>query len=135
MKKLVKRVEVYIAEDGREFLNMADCLSYESHEMKSVMRTTWISKYYNDFIENTIRFSELARENGKFSGYLHDKMNDTFVHNNILVRQRKGRTTIINIRTGRCGKSICSNSEYFEDITGYAIAWARYKGEEVPDYI
>lgn len=135
MKKLVKRIEIYIAKDGKEFLNMTDCIFYESHEMKSIMRKTWIDKYYNDFIKNTIRFSESARKNGKFSGCLLDNMNDTFVHGDILTRQRKGRTTIINIRTGQCGKSICSNSKYFEEITGYAIAWARYRGDEIPDYI
>lgn len=135
MKKLVKRVEIYIAADGKEFLNLSDCLFYEKHTMKSVMRKTWIDKHYNDFIKNTLHFAELARKNGKFSGYLLDNMKDTFVHGDILIRQRKGRTTIINIRTGKCGKSICSNPEYFDEITGFAVAWARYKGEEVPDYI
>ena len=89
MKKLVKRVEIYIAADGKEFLNLSDCLFYEKHTMKSVMRKTWIDKHYNDFIKNTLHFAELARKNGKFSGYLLDNMKDTFVHGDILIRQRK----------------------------------------------
>jgi hypothetical protein len=51
------------------------------------------------------------------------------------MRQRDGRTIIINLRTGRCGKAIQSNPNFFESEVGWAVAWARYRGEEVPDYI
>ena len=131
MIKLVKRVEIYIAKDGKEFLNMTDCIFYESHEM----RKPWIEKYYNDFVRNRVYFKDTAKKNGHYYGYIHEERGDTTIYGDMLMRQGNGRTIIINMRTGHCGKAICSNPKYFEAETGWAIAWARYKGEEVPDYI
>lgn len=135
MKKLVKRVELYVAKDGKEFLNMTDCLFYESHEMVSTMKKEWIGKYYDDFMNNCLKFEEAAKKNGHYSGRIHGKKSFTTIYGDMLMRQGDGRTIIINTRTGHCGKAICSNPEYFEVTTGWAIAWARYKGEEIPDYI
>lgn len=135
MKKVVKRVEIYIAKDGKEFLNMTDCIFYESHEMTSIMRKQWIEKYYNDFMQNCVYFEGAVKKNGHYSGYIHEKWGDTTIYGDMLMRQGDGRTIIINTRTGHCGKAICSNPKYFEVATGWAVAWARYKGEEIPDYI
>ena len=57
--------------------------------------------------------------------------------NNIAIRQvqSEGRTFIINLKTGKCGKAYCNNSDEFDSKCGWAVAWARYRGEEIPDYI
>lgn len=51
----------------------------------------------------------------------------------------KRRVTIVNMTTGKCGKSYCNKNDKFNRTIGLAIAWARYLGEEIPpmeeDYI
>ena len=138
MKKIGKWVHIYVAEDGKEFLNMTDCIFYESHTMIANLRKEWIEKHYKDFlfnrdkwIDNCKDFTELGcRRETEYVIY-----HDTTICDDILMRQRNGRTIIINLRTGRCGKAIQSNPKFFESETGWAIAWARYRGDEVPDYI
>ena len=44
-----------------------------------------------------------------------------------------GYTIVYNIKTGRTGRSRCNLSkDKFYNHTGLAIAWARYRGEEIP---
>ena len=137
MKKICKRVEIYIAKDGKEFLNMTDCIFYESHAMVANQRKCWVEKYYKDFlfnrdtwIDNCKNLTELGGRETEYVIY-----HDTTICDDILMRLRDGRTIIINLRTGRYGKAIQSNPKFFESETGWAIAWARYRGDEVPDYI
>lgn len=136
MKKIGKWVHIYVAEDGKEFLNMEDCTFYESHTMRAEQRKNWIKKYYKDFLFNYNKWIDDCDEFKEFGGG-RQKYNiyDTTICDDILVRQRDGRTVIINLRTGRCGKAIQSNPKFFDSETGWAIAWARYRGDEVPDYI
>ena len=136
MKKISKTVHIFIAEDGKEFLNMTDCIYYESHAMIANQRKCWIEKYFSDFNYNRNKWIDNCTEFKQYGGnHIRENRFDTVICDDIFTRQRDGRTTIINLRTGRCGKAIQSNSKFFESETGWAIAWARYRGDEVPDYI
>lgn len=44
----------------------------------------------------------------------------------------KSRVTIVNMSTGKCGKSYCNTKDTFNLTVGLAIAWAKYLGEEIP---
>lgn len=45
----------------------------------------------------------------------------------------RGYTIVYNIKTGKTGRSRCNLSkDKFNNHTGFAIAWARYRCEEVP---
>ena len=128
MKKLVKRVEIYIAEDGKEFFNMTDCLFYENHDMIEERKKKWINRQYNDFYNNQTAW---ARGQG-----IHEVKDFTIVGNfSIYKNIIDGHVVITNLRTGRSGKAVCSNIRFFNHRVGTAIAWARYKGEEIPEYI
>ena len=137
MKKIGKWVHIYVAEDGKEFLNKEDCTFYESHTMIANQRKEWIEKHYKDFlfnrdkwIDNCKDLTELGCRESEYVIY-----HDTTICDDIFMRQRDGRTIIINLRTGRCGKAIQSNPNFFDSKVGWAVAWARYRGDEVPDYI
>ena len=128
MKKLVKRVEIYIAEDGRKFLNMTDCLFYESHDMIKERKKKWVDRQYNDFYNNRTAWAK-----GRI---IHEVERFTIVGNfSIYCDMIDGHVVITNLRTGRSGKAVCSNPRFFNHKIGTAIAWARYKGEEIPEYI
>lgn len=49
-----------------------------------------------------------------------------------VVSQSVRSVAIINTRNGRTGFSKCHPHDKFNISVGYAIAWARYLGEEVP---
>lgn len=60
---------------------------------------------------------------------------DILLYNNTIVlytNLKEGVITITNLKTGRIGKSLCTNPKYFSRKVGYAVAFARYLGEEVP---
>ncbi len=135
MKKIVKRVEIYLAKDGKEFLNMTDCIFYEEYVLPINQRKEWVERYFSDLCKNRQKWLRDCNENDKFFGSILDHNRDTHILNDMLLRQRDGRTIIINIRTGRCGKAIQTNPKFFDSQVGWAVAWARYRGDEVPDYI
>jgi hypothetical protein len=137
MRKIEKRVEIYVAGDGKEFLNMTDCIFYESHIMMANQKREWVKRYYSDFCNNRDKWIDNCKDFTEFGykEYEYVSHSDTTVCDDILMRQRDGRTIIINLRTGRCGKAIQANPNFFESETGWAIAWARYRGDEIPDYI
>lgn len=39
---------------------------------------------------------------------------------------------VINHRTGKMSKAKCHEDDIFNEVVGLAIAWARYKGYEIP---
>lgn len=128
MKKIGKWAHIYVAEDGKEFLNMTDCIFYESHTMVANQRKEWIEKHYNDLVSNAWSWdSDSCIPQADVIGVI----------NNIAIRQvqSEGRTSIINLKTGKCGKAYCNNSDEFDSKCGWAVAWARCRGEEIPDYI
>ena len=135
MKYEIKKIWVYTAADGKMFLEKYECEQYEKGEMFRRKKIDWVRKYYYDFDCNRDKWIKECQQNHKFYGNLIDNIYDTIICNDILMRQRDGRTIIINLRTGRCGKAIQSNPKFFDSETGWAIAWARYRGDEVPDYI
>ena len=136
MRKIEKRIEIYVAKDGKEFLNMTDCIFYESHIMTTKQKKEWVERYYFDFCNNREKWIDECKEFKQFGGNRKkENIFDTVICDDILMRQRDGRTIIINLRTGHCGKAIQSNPNFFESEVGWAIAWARYRGDEVPDYI
>jgi hypothetical protein len=136
MKYESRRMWVYTAADGKIFLDKNECEQYEKGDMVRRKKIDWVRKYYADFLLNReiwvdgcTEFKEFGGERQKYNIY------DTIICDDILMRQRGGRTIIINLRTGRCGKAIQSNPKFFDSETGWAVAWARYRGDEVPDYI
>lgn len=50
----------------------------------------------------------------------------------IIVEKTKGRVTILNTETGRLGIAKKNSADEWNVKTGLAIAWAKYKNEEVP---
>lgn len=46
-----------------------------------------------------------------------------------------GLTTLVNFRTGRVTKAKCHKDDEFDFRIGLAIAWARYRGYEIPKEI
>lgn len=136
MKYVSTRLWVYTAEDGKIFLNKNECEQYEKGEMVRRRKIDWVRKYYHDFDYNRDKWIDNCTEFKQYGGnHIRENRFDTVICDDIFMRQRDGRTLIINLRTGRCGKAIQSNSKFFESETGWAIAWARYRGDEVPDYI
>ena len=136
MRKIEKRVEIYVAKDGKKFLNMTDCIFYEDYVMPINQRKEWVERYFSDFCNNRDKWIDNCTEFKQFGGnHIRENKFDTVICNDILMRQRDGRTVIINLRTGRCGKAIQTNPNFFYSEVGWAIAWARYRGDEVPDYI
>lgn len=70
-----------------------------------------------------------------------EKKSSEFMHNMALKNSLllytyddgRGYTIVYNIKTGKTGVSKCNLSKDKFDIrTGLAIAWARYRGEEIP---
>lgn len=136
MKYGVKTIWVYTAEDGKVFIDGHECEQYEKGEMIRRKKIDWVRKYFYDFDCNRDKWIEECKEFKQFGGNrTKENIFDTTICGDIFMRQRDGRTIIINLRTGRCGKAIQSNSKFFDSETGWAIAWARYRGDEVPDYI
>ena len=136
MKYRIKTLGVYTAADGKDFLDKHECEQYEKYEMKRRQKIDWVKKYFSDFEFNRDRWIDECSEFKEFGGnQTRYNIYDTVICGDIFMRQRDGRTLIINLRTGRCGKAIQSNPNFFESETGWAIAWARYRGDEVPDYI
>lgn len=129
MKIITKTVEitVYVADDGEEFMHKESCL-YHEERMTSIKRIKWRSKIFKD-LENFV--------DSCGTGDCLPLCNATSVIGNFVFYQNveDRRTTIINIKTGRIGKAICNDSDKFNRRMGWAIAWARYKGDEIPDYI
>lgn len=119
---------IYVADDGEKFLDEISCKFYELNEMLINRREDWIDKHYNDLVSNAWSWDS--------DSYI--PQSDVIgVINNIAIRQvqSEGRTSIINLKTGKCGKAYCNNSDEFDSKCGWAVAWARYRGEEIPDYI
>jgi hypothetical protein len=129
MKVITKTVEitVYVADDGEEFMHKESCL-YHEERMNSIKRIKWRSKIFKD-LENFVDSYD--------SGDCVPLCNATLTIGNFVLYQNaeERRTTIINIKNGRIGKAICHNSDKFNRRMGWAIAWARYRGETIPDYI
>ena len=120
--------KIYVADNGEKFLDEVACITYELYEMAKDWRKDWIDKHYNDLVSNARSWDS--------DSYI--PQSDVIgVINNIAIRQiqSEGRTSIINLKTGKCGKAYCNNSDEFDSKCGWAVAWARYRGEEIPDYI
>lgn len=136
MKYESRRMWVYTAADGKIFIDKHECEQYEKGEMVRLKKIDWVRKYFNDFLFNRKKWISNCKEFQEADGVNHQyNIYGTTICDNILMRQRDGRTIIINLRTGRCGKAIQSNPKFFDSEMGWAIAWARYRGDEVPDYI
>jgi hypothetical protein len=129
MKVIIKTVEipVYVSNDGKEFRRKEACL-YHEEQMASMKRIKWRDKTFRD-LENFV--------DSCGTGDCVPLCDATSVIGNFVFYQNAEdrRTTIINVKTGRTGKAICNDSDKFNRGMGYAIAWARYKGDEIPDYI
>lgn len=129
MKVIPKTVEitVYVSDDGKEFKHKETCL-YHEEKMNSMKRIKWRDKTFKD-LENFVDSCD--------TDDCLPLCDATSVIGNFVFYQNveERRTTIINVKTGRTGKAICNNNDKFNRRMGYAIAWARYKGDEIPDYI
>lgn len=131
MKVITKTVEitVYVSDDGKEFRNKENCLYHEKKE-KVLRRYKWKTKV----MEDLEKFFDSCDSHNCDSFPLRDNI---MLINNLLFYQnvKERRTTIVNIKTGRIGKAICNKNDYFSRMMGWAIAWTRYNGNEIPDYI
>lgn len=129
MKAIIKTVEipVYVSYDGKEFRHKESCL-YHEEKVNSIKRKKWRDKIFKD-LENFFDSFD--------SGDCIPLCNAILTIGNFVFYQNaeERRTTIINIKTGHIGKAICNSKDKFDRKTGWAIAWARYRGNEVPDYI
>lgn len=129
MKVITKTVEVtvYVSNDGKEFKRKENCFYYEERVIP-LMRSEWKDKVFKD-LKN---FVDSCDSNNKIP-----LCNTTSIIGNFVFYQNSKEriTTIINVRTGRIGKAICNHGDIFNRKMGWAIAWARYKGDEIPEYI
>lgn len=127
---------IYMAEDGEKFLTKAACKAYED----AFNRTKWINTYYNDFERQRREWERQTKD------YSHPDFRELGIcfpdygvsvfkgKYSIYISHEQGRVTLCNLMTGQSGKSNCPPKD-FDMRTGIAIAWARYRGEKVPDYI
>ena len=119
---------IYIAHDGTKFFTAVECRDYEKSKVEKAKRARWIELRYCDFLNNRTAWAK-----GKI---IHEANEFTIVGNfSIYCNISDGHTVITNLKTGRSGKSVCSNRKFFDNKIGTAIAWARYLGMEIPDYI
>ena len=116
---------IYVAFDGKMFITEKECKEYENeHKWER-----WVDLYYKRFL-NQMRIWE-----SKETKNIGEDIGDILLYNNTIVlysNRKEGITTITNLKTGRVGKSLCTNDKYFSRKVGYAVAFARYVGEEVP---
>lgn len=123
------KAEIYMAHDGTKFFTSVECHNYEAKRLEEAKkRARWIRTRFCDFIYN--------RNIGAKDKMIHEIDEFTIIGNfSIYCSKENGRVVITNLKTGRSGKAVCSNPKYFDDKTGVAVAWARYLGMEIPDYI
>ena len=119
---------IYIAHDGTKFFTAVECRDYENSIAEKAERARWIEERYFDFLNNRTAWAK-----GKI---IHEANEFTIIGNfSIYCNKDDGHVVITNLKTGRSGKAVCSNPKYFNSKTGVAVAWARYLGMEIPDYI
>lgn len=44
-------------------------------------------------------------------------------------------TTIMNTRTGKMSKAFCNSEDVYDVVIGTAIAWAKYCGRKIPEFV
>lgn len=119
---------IYVAFDGKMFITEKECKEYENeHKWER-----WVDLYYKRFL------NQMKVWGSKKIDSIGKEITDIFVYNNTIVlytNPKEGVITITNLKTGRIGKSLCTNPKYFSRKVGYAVAFARYVGEEVPKCI
>jgi hypothetical protein len=125
---------IYVANDGKKFLDRYECCLYEKKVTNLLRRENWIEGHYADLVEtaksiDSDAFVPLSGSNLFGGGF--GVVGTIALYQSPMER----RTTIINLKTGRCGKAICNSNDNFDSKTGWAVAWARYRGETIPDYI
>lgn len=116
---------IYVAFDGKMFITEKECKEYENeHKWER-----WVNLYYKRFL-NQMKVWESEKIDS-----IREKTGTILLHNNtvvIYINPIEGVITITNLKTGKIGKSLCTNHKYFSRKVGYAVAFARYLGEEVP---
>lgn len=124
---------VYVAKDGSRFFNRFECLNHERNA-DNIRRENWIEERYGNLVE-TAKFIDsdafIPLCNNEFAGGGLGVIGTIALYQSPMER----RTTVINLKNGRVGKAICNSNDNFDSKTGWAIAWARYRGEEIPNYI
>ena len=124
----------YVANDGEMFFDRFECFQHEKEIANNLRRENWIESYYTDLVE-TAKFIDsdafVPLCNNEFAGGGFGVVGTIALYQSPMER----RTTIINLKTGHCGKAICNSNDNFDSKCGWAVAWARYRGEEIPDYI
>ena len=91
----------------------------------------WVNEQLKDFIRST-GYGEEVEE------CLH--RGTSCLAGNLVVRVNFPKRSVIISNTSerkkhKYGKAICRKGELFNARFGFALAWARYKGEELPDDI
>jgi hypothetical protein len=116
---------IYVAFDGKMFITEKECKEYENeHKWER-----WVDLYYKRFLNQMKVWESKKIDN------ISNEVDDILLYNNtiaIYTNSKEGVITITNLKTGRIGKSLCTNNKYFSHKVGYAVAFARYLGEEVP---
>ena len=125
---------IYVANDGKKFFDRYECRLYEKEATNRLRRENWIEGHYADLVEtaksiDSDAFVPLLGSNLFGGGF--DVVGTIALYQSPMER----RTTVINLKTGRVGKAICNTHDSFDSKTGWAVAWARYRGETIPDYI
>lgn len=133
MKSMV--TTIYISKDGAKFFDRFSCLQHERIK-DSIRRENWIDRHYSDLAETLKALAINERIHFSLSNLnIGDEESDIIKNIAIYQCRETRRTTIVNLRNGRCGKAICNTHDDFDSKCGWAVAWARYHGEEIPNYI
>lgn len=125
---------IYVANDGTKFFDVFECHEYERNYVNSIRRENWIEGHYTDLVETAKSIDPDAFVplcNHEFAGGGFGVVGTIALYQSPIER----RTTVINLKTGRAGKAICNSNDDFDSKCGWAVAWARYRNEEIPDYI
>lgn len=125
---------IYVAADGKRFFDRFECLNHERNYANNIRREDWIERHFADLAETAKSIDSDAFVplcNHEFAGGGFGVVGTIALYQSPMEK----RTTIINLKTCHYGKAICNSNDDFDSKCGWAIAWARYRGETIPNYI
>ena len=93
---------------------------------------TWVERQIKDFIRSNGNGEVLEQS------LLYNFPKTTINSLHISIRPAKNVVSITGVgrkNSGRYGEAVCSINDGFDAKKGFAMAWARYKGEAIPQAV
>ena len=104
----------------------------------------WVRKQNKDFFSTHPFINDVKEKIFAYAEDVHYERMSEFcagaisnVAYRISIYKKKNKTVmqIINMKKERRGIAICREGDIFDPQVGIAYAWARYKKEEIPDFV